>query len=353
MRALALSIAGLGGLLVLVAGFMAFERYADNGGRALVQQEITQTVDALTDADQGTSRRKRGLAGLAKTARDLSSGVFRTSPIALKTAMPPAPEGWEKTAFDLAQTEWLTSFDYEPSPLYEGELHAMISDFVKTDKRKSLGAVATYTKGVRMVQMRAYAELDSFRTLATGSALERKALLAENPGGPKLVLATLDGHPLRLHPQKMRLTSSFEEEPVDFRRLSLTVGHVYEFEIITNASDADIATVVQGLDIAALQDVLPEPTLGYRLGTGFAYKLGGTPGPDAGVTGAAAVEVANLAIQASRSDINLNDLSDLSSASGAAQVNAKAADEAATTPQPVAKRNTCRQENGRKICRFE
>lgn len=103
------------------------------------------------------------------------------------------------------------------------------------------------------------------------------------------VLGSIDGIPVVQEAQFVRQLSG-HRHPVAFRHFSFQFGRIVEGEILTNASDADIARILSGLDIAAFQAALPHATQKYVAGAGFVTPTGDPP--------AAALPPPSVALQA-------------------------------------------------------
>lgn len=270
MRSILFIIGGLGAIMTLGAIFLVIDQVVTDEHRASVQASVNNTIEDIEDS-QG--RHSRGLRGLIASYKALDEGIFSEKPVGIATALPPAPEGWQKLNYDTAHGEALTGGVAKRSLTTGITTDGVLYDFKETAKQREMGVVATYVTASGPILIRLSSSRKNYQIVNKGEARVRDRYmgLARVDAGSKLY-ATLDGMAIHEAPainQTRRSSGGFDSTPVDYRRFTFGIGRVIRGEILTRAADEDILALLAGIDIAGLQASLPRPTKGYTAGTGL------------------------------------------------------------------------------------
>ena len=256
---LVLALAGAGGLYVL-------HGYLNSGERSA----------AVADADVGGA--SGGLFGFAlKNQFDVLTGnVVIEAEGDLAPLVPVAPDGWTVRPYVLADGTAITGKEVIRTMVSKSTTNDILVDFGQAMAAKEAAIAVTYEKGDRLIAMRIEI-LDRLneRTFQGGIMAAVSANISsmdfsgQSDALPTGLFARLDGIDVILKPQFSRYTTGGPQEPVLYRRFVAKMEQAAVIEIITNAADADIASVLQGFDMAQFQSMLPQQVRDYRPGVGW------------------------------------------------------------------------------------
>lgn len=270
MRSLLYIIGGLGSLMLLGAIFLIIDQTVTDDHRESVRASVNGTIE---DIEDGKGRSTRGLRGLIAGYKALDNGIFRDAPVGIRAALPDAPEGWEKHAYDVAHGEALTGATALRS-LHSGiSTEDILYDFRETAAQREMGAAATFMSPSGPILIRLGSSHKRYQMVEKAEIRHRDRYLkpARYENGSKL-FATLDGLAVHEAPaitQTRKSSGGYTSDPVDYRRFTFGVGRVIDGEILTRATDEDVLALLAGIDIATLQASLPRPSHGYTPGTGL------------------------------------------------------------------------------------
>ena len=90
-----------------------------------------------------------------------------------------------------------------------------------------------------------------------------------DPRRDRGLFARFDGIDFKLLPQTSTRTGTRQETPVRYRHYEADIGGIIEIELITDASDADVAALLSSIDMAGLVAMMPAPPPEYRQGVGW------------------------------------------------------------------------------------
>ncbi len=190
----------------------------------------------------------------------MREGLFKSSGLNVKTNLPPAPQGWIKADFTVADMETVTEAPYVKGVAMNGQ-EALFDRFVDASYARKLGAAASYSDGKVVVLVQVTASMSRIRDAEAGRV--RRAQPVQNP------IAKINNVPMKRQPQHYRDPFKNRDIPVAYERVTLDLDGLVLVEAVTNGSMADLLTVLQGLDVAGLQVGLPVAVTAYRDGTGF------------------------------------------------------------------------------------
>ena len=180
------------------------------------------------------------------------AAAVRDMSIAL--ALPAAPEGWERAKYEVAHGEAITGATFEPSAIVKDTEKSIQDEFRLVQRKKRLGAAASYIKGDQIVALRIRKRetLDA-ASLAGGLAI-RMNETAEGITQPNPVWHSVGATQFELLPQQSEHYFSGENTPVSYRRMEGNFGTLFDIFVFTNADDAAVRAVLEQVDYALLED---------------------------------------------------------------------------------------------------
>ena len=269
---------------ILLPVFLLILAVAGVLGLTFLHKSLNSGGSSMASADGGGGSETGGLFGFAlKNQFELLTGnVVIEAEDNLAPLVPPAPEGWTVRPYVLADGTAITGKEVIRTMVSKSTTNDILIDFGQAMAAKDAAIAVTYENGDLLMALRIQIrdQLNE-RTLQGGlmAAVSANISSMEFSGGngalPNGLFARLDGIDFILKPQFSRYTTGGPEEPVLYRRFVAKVEQLADIELITNASDADVAAVLQQIDMAALQAMLPQPARAYRPGVGWISAIEG------------------------------------------------------------------------------
>ncbi|WP_019954578.1 hypothetical protein [Yoonia vestfoldensis] len=187
------------------------------------------------------------------------------------TITPPA--GWTTAPYQTADGETITGALFDPAPTAATTTNDILFAFESARLGNEDGVALTFSSGEEMIALR----------MQTAPFVQRRASFAERLGyGPAAVeeeperdvFGSLEAVPFYMNPRHSVIDGNEVPVPVNYRYLSATVGdpevaETVEISILTNSSDAALAALLGGLDLAAVNDRLPTRSGDVLAGLGF------------------------------------------------------------------------------------
>jgi len=209
---------------------------------------------------------------------DIVAATVPEEPVgALVAYLPAAPAGWTRTAYQTADGEALTESVYQSSAVVVSGNNSIMSVFASASNDIN-GAAVTYRTGEEVVAIalsaRSSREMRSLRgsiMTAIGGNLSGASF-----GASKEPFATLHGVKFEQGGQFSRVVATNANVPINYRKFTASMGGQLSMTIMTNASDATLATVLRGIDVPGLNETLVTPDLTVTAGTGLITRERGT-----------------------------------------------------------------------------
>jgi hypothetical protein len=180
----------------------------------------------------------------------LSNGVLRDPADDLEPILPAAPEGWVRHDWSVEAGEALTGEIYKATMVSISTTNSVLRAFNKTAD-DGFGAVAVYDTGGGLVALRLQGDTKALRKAEDGKVLKTKPV--------KNVVLSIDGVPVGREPKYSHVVAAGQDMAVSYDRFRMEIAGVIEVEVISNADAADVFTVLEALDVAALQASVPVP----------------------------------------------------------------------------------------------
>lgn len=180
----------------------------------------------------------------------------------LAAAQVSAPAGWSMRPYRTADGEVIAQTKLEPS--IGGTTQERLRQYeIPTDGLRD-GALTTFVRGDEMMALRISYAPHAPRRKTMAERLGRGSANAENAAPPEAVFATVAGLPVIEAPSFTDVPGETDPMPVNYRYFTVTIGdqavdEVIALSILTNSSDAAVASVLEGLDVAALNARLKTP----------------------------------------------------------------------------------------------
>jgi hypothetical protein len=196
-----------------------------------------------------------------------------------------APLGWEAAPYESADGEAITGAAFDPAPVVATTTNDILFAFESARLGNQDGVATTFSMGAEMIALR----------MQTAPFVPRRMSFAEKLGyGPaevaeepvRDVFGSLEAVPFYIDPRQSMTSGTDVPVPVNYRHLSATVGdpevaETVEISILTNSSDAALAALLSGFDLAAVNERLSKPSGDVLAGLGFVPRdtnpLSGTP----------------------------------------------------------------------------
>jgi len=170
--------------------------------------------------------------------------------------LPPAPEGWEVQRYDVAHGIKITGEPFKASAVVKDTEKSIQDDFRSVRKYQKDAAAVSYTSGDDIVALRIRVLKAVDPVSLEGQIAQRMQAVAIAIGGPREpdpVFMVAAGIPIHVLPQISRHIISGNEKPVSYRRFEGKLGKYLSVFVFTNADDAAVEQVLQGIDYAALK----------------------------------------------------------------------------------------------------
>ncbi len=191
--------------------------------------------------------------------------------------LPASPDGWFAKPYQTADGEEITDSSYRKSVVAIDTTNTILTTF-ESARTSSLGGAMTYLRGdqkvVLALRMRSERDMKSLQgSLMT--AISGQLAAASNRDWNKDDFAQLYGVAFVESRRENKVISTSTTLPVNYRKFSASMGGQLSIDLLTNASDAAVASIIQEIDIIGLNDALMEPDPGVTAATGFVTR---TPG---------------------------------------------------------------------------
>lgn len=174
--------------------------------------------------------------------------------MSISKALPPAPAGWTRAAYEIAHGEAITGVTFEPSATVKDTEQSIQDAFRLVQREKHLGAVASYINETQIVALKIrQVEMPETTTLEGGLAL-RISAVGDALEAPENQWGIIGGTQYLLKPQLSKNDLSQDERPVSYRRIEGNFGALFDIFVFTNADDAAVNAVLEGIDYALLED---------------------------------------------------------------------------------------------------
>ena len=258
-RKLLTIVGAFGFVLLIAAAFLATDHLVTDAHRAGFKKGMDETFTSLEEVE-GHGRAFRGIRGLGGLGKALSSNIldFETAEL-----LPPAPEGWQARAY-VPEHAYHIFGDISAAPdVAKLKLKWIQRRFEDDANRRKYGTAATYDHDGYLVILRLDGKIKGFRAMG-GDGNQSKFLKASRFDLGNETLMTVDGIAINVSAPE-----DYHGHVPNFRLFSFGIGHLVQGEILTNAPDAHVADLMKGMQIAALQSLLPRATKDYRAGEGF------------------------------------------------------------------------------------
>lgn len=183
--------------------------------------------------------------------------------MALPTFLPSAPDGWERRAYENADGTLATGRELLPTMLAIDDTNSLLQ-ILQLPRVSSKHIVETYISGnsVIIVTLRFKSDRKPFG-LKNRMAAEISETLAnisafgENDTPPPFAL--IKGVVVRQQRQVSKDEQTQIETKVDYREFYASVGTQFRVDVVTNATDAQVMTVLAGIDVLAMNKLLKNP----------------------------------------------------------------------------------------------
>ena len=226
-------------------------------------------IDPIGDTAIGTA--------LSMVVSDVTgNNVIRTEGD-LRGFMPAAPDGWTARVYEQADGTAITGTEMIRTAISKSTTNNILMDFARDVGVQKGAEVFTYENGDLKMALRMRL-LDRFneRTLRGGIMASLSANMSGmdfggsgSGGRSNGLFAKLDGIDFIQKPRFSKIPGVSQDMPVNYRNFVATVGQYIKIQLITNASDADVAALLSGIDMNALNAMLPETAPEFRAGIGW------------------------------------------------------------------------------------
>ncbi len=177
--------------------------------------------------------------------------------------MPEAPDGWTVAPYEVAQAEMITGVSYDPAAEPTTDTETLIARFnAGVEDDDNLVQAYLNEDQIILLRMRYSPKAQPRAGISAQLAEVREAREAEGP--QPTLFARMDGISFMQDLPFSKNSDTGEVVPINYRYLTATVGVPEEtkyvpIEVLTNASDAALAAMISGIDMAALNDKIDVP----------------------------------------------------------------------------------------------
>ncbi|WP_322890200.1 MULTISPECIES: hypothetical protein [unclassified Yoonia] len=193
------------------------------------------------------------------------------------TITPPA--GWDAAPYQTADGEAISGAPFDPAPVAATTTNDILFAFESARLGNNDGVATTFRSGDEMIALRM--QTVTFVPRRTSFAERLGYASAKTEPAPALeVFGSLEAVPFHVSPRQSSVDGSAVPVPVNYRYLTATVGDpevadTVAISILTNSSDAALAALLDGFDLAAVNDRLPQPSGDVLAGLGFVPRAAG------------------------------------------------------------------------------
>ena len=174
--------------------------------------------------------------------------------MSIAKALPEAPEGWTRAKYEVAHGEAITGVTFEPSAIVKDTEKSIQDAFRLVQRKKRLGAVASYINGDQIVALKIKRRKAPDPTSLEGALAIRMNSVVDGITPPNPGWATIGDTQFELLPQLSLNYFSRDETPVSYRRMEGNFGALFDIFVFTNADDAAVSAVLGQVDYALLED---------------------------------------------------------------------------------------------------
>ncbi len=183
-----------------------------------------------------------------------------------------APAGWAAQPYDTAQGEVITGAVLMPSAVGGSTTNDILLAFESAVAGDDDGVVHAFARGDERIVLRMRVAPLIKQRLSLKQRMGIEEVTEQEALGT--VLGAVDGVSFVIMPQVSAVMGQPLPVPVDYRHITASIGdpkvaETIEVAVLTNSSDAAIAAVIGGLDIAALNEKLPTPSDAITPQAGF------------------------------------------------------------------------------------
>lgn len=204
-----------------------------------------------------------------------TGAVTKQPEIDLRGLLPEAPEGWFPKDYVMADGEEITGETFVKSMVVQSTTNTLLGDFKRAADAGKFGEARSYIRGSgRMaIAMRVPEQLNenSVQGGMMAEAMSRMSAFSNIMGEaeePEPPFATVDGIPFELLPRTSYVQRQQRYVPVNYRTFKADVGGLVRITLITNASDAEVVSLLEQIDMAAIHARIGQGVSGYAPGQG-------------------------------------------------------------------------------------
>ncbi len=259
---------------VILPAIVLFVLLLGGGGLYVLYENLQGKQTTLSTNGSNENASSGGIA-LRMMFENATGQVTKTPDIDLRGHIPPAPDGWYAKYYEQKDGETIVGAELIPTMVSKSTTNDILLAFRRSDQAGAGGETQTYMRGSLLMALRMQ-RLEQINTNTVQGQImgEINATMAAFDSGfgtkdatPGL-FARADGIDWIEKPRTSRQTATSEITPVNYRRFTAKIGGYIQLEIITNAADAHVAALIEQIDMAALNGLLPSPAPEYRAGVG-------------------------------------------------------------------------------------
>lgn len=189
------------------------------------------------------------------------------------------PAGWDAAPYQTADGEAITGTAFDPAPALATTTNDILFAFESARLGNQDGVAMTYRYGDEMIALRMQVMPFVPRRMSLAERIGGAAPEVEETPAPD-IFGSLEAVPFYLNPRHSTIEGTDVPVPVNYRYLTATVGdpaaaETVAISILTNSSDAALAALLDGFDLAGVNDRLPEPSSDVLAGLGFVPRAEG------------------------------------------------------------------------------
>lgn len=175
-----------------------------------------------------------------------------------------APDGWNVVPYLPEHGETIVAEAVAPRDAPATTTQRLLRDYADVSENVTKGAVWTFVReDERIVLSLAFGP---HRPPNQGNIFSQMRRASAGPPKPNLdaEIAMVAGAPLILKPRTSSVPGAAFPEPVNYRRFTMRLGdeaidEVLDIKVLTNSTDAAVATAIMGVDLERANQLLPAP----------------------------------------------------------------------------------------------
>lgn len=204
---------------------------------------------------------------------DLTGSTTVRPQVDISDLVPPDPEGWYATDYRTKDGEEITKATFSRSPIAKNSTNTILQRFDDAAQGKGNAIARSYLRGSQRIAFLMYVP-DQFNTNTIrggimSSISNQMSMDFGSTGRRTEVFALHNGVPIIEAAPFSKNVSSGTRVPVDYRVFNADVGGMFKIQILTNASDASVAEVLESVPMGELIAKLPEPEPQLLISTEF------------------------------------------------------------------------------------